>query len=271
MGFYHPLDASFGTFSGKTLIVPIVSTANVAQLAVDLLVANLSLHLIGSFDSRDLVPVVGGREDGLSGLTTPLELFGKEDVGIVCIQQRSPVLKSRKQEFIDTLLEFIKGADFSAVLFLSGVDLSDRTDSQMGTPTFHIHPPNTAPWANAPLASIPVRIPEYTTPVSQHPTPVSHESSIPFIPGGGLTRRVLSTLSAQADMFPVPTASVLNFVLEGDNTPDARWLAGIVLAVLGIRGPEVVVDEEGFGRLDWREPASWKGLFGTPGDGSLYG
>ena len=50
-----------------------MSAANVAQLAVDLLITSLSLRSIGLFDSRDLVPVVGGREDGEEGVSTPLE------------------------------------------------------------------------------------------------------------------------------------------------------------------------------------------------------
>jgi proteasome assembly chaperone 2 len=52
---------------------PVISTANIGQLAVDLLIASLSLHRVGVFDARDLVPVVGGREDGELGVTTPLE------------------------------------------------------------------------------------------------------------------------------------------------------------------------------------------------------
>lgn len=50
-----------------------MSTANVSQLAVDLLIASLSLKQVGIFDPRDLVPVVGGREDGEEGITTPFE------------------------------------------------------------------------------------------------------------------------------------------------------------------------------------------------------
>ena len=50
-----------------------MSTANIAQLAVDLLIASLSLQVIGVFDSRDLVPIVGGREDDAEGICTPLE------------------------------------------------------------------------------------------------------------------------------------------------------------------------------------------------------
>ena len=52
---------------------PVVSTANIAQLAVDLLIASLSLRVIGVFDSGNLVPVVGGREDEAEGISTPLE------------------------------------------------------------------------------------------------------------------------------------------------------------------------------------------------------
>lgn len=92
---------------------PVVSTANIAQLAVDLLIASLSLRVIGVFDSRDLVPIVGGREDDAEGISTPLEcellahpsskrttkrfptVFGSEGCDIVVIQQRSPVLVVR--------------------------------------------------------------------------------------------------------------------------------------------------------------------------------
>ena len=49
-----------------------VSAGNVAQLAVDLLISTLKLEQIGVFDSRDLIPVAGGREDG-PGISTPLE------------------------------------------------------------------------------------------------------------------------------------------------------------------------------------------------------
>ena len=37
------------------------------------MIATLGLERIGLFDARDLVPVAGAREDGLPGITTPLE------------------------------------------------------------------------------------------------------------------------------------------------------------------------------------------------------
>lgn len=36
-----------------------------------------------------------------------------------------------KQQFSDTLLKFIRSSGVSAVIFMGGVDTSDRTDTQM--------------------------------------------------------------------------------------------------------------------------------------------
>lgn len=59
--------------ANNKLLQPVVSVANVPQLTVDLLIATLGLERIGLFDVRDLVPVVGAREDETPGVTTPLE------------------------------------------------------------------------------------------------------------------------------------------------------------------------------------------------------
>ncbi|KAJ7859695.1 PAC2 family-domain-containing protein [Mycena leptocephala] len=244
MVFFNPTAAKL-QLTGKTLIVPVVSTANVSQLAADLLIASLSLERIGFFDSSFLVPVVGSCEDGASGVSTPLELYGKAGLDIVVVQQRSPALKSQKQEFIKTLLEFIQTSGVASALFLSGVDLSNRTDSQMLTPTYQIRPTNAVPLSSTPLA-LPLQ------------NAAESEPDVPFIPGGSLTRRILQTLSKSPSS--VPTAAILQFVLEGDNRADAALLASVVVAVLGL-------SIGGF-----KEPRSWKqGLFGAPPDQTLYG
>ncbi|KAJ7287865.1 PAC2 family-domain-containing protein [Mycena rebaudengoi] len=219
---------------GKALIVPVVSTANVSQLAADLLIASLSLQRVGIFDS-------GLPQDG-PGVCTPLELYGRDGSDVVVVQQRSPVLKSCKHEFIDALLQFIESSGVASVLFLSGVDLSNRTDAQMVTgPSYQLRP-TTVPLSSTPLARLEtLPIPVYSSP---------SESEVPFIPGGSLTRRILQTISKTQST--VPTAAILQFVLE----------ASVVVAILGI-----TVDG---GRLI--EPQSWKqGLFGAPPDQTLYG
>ncbi|TFY70147.1 hypothetical protein EVG20_g2852, partial [Dentipellis fragilis] len=93
-----------------------------------------------------------------------------------------------------------------------------------------------------------------------HPTSAlsaASEGAIPFIPGGGLTRRILSSLPAA-----VPAAALLQFVLQGDNRADAALMAAVVAKVLSLD-----VREGG-----WTQPPSWsQGLFGTPHDPTLYG
>lgn len=77
-------------------------------------------------------------------------VFGRDNVNVTVIQQRSPALKvtkptlgrdltmliphptkSSKQDFVESLLEFIRTSGASAVLIIGGVDMSNRTDPQM--------------------------------------------------------------------------------------------------------------------------------------------
>lgn len=78
---------------------------------MDLLIASMSLVRIAVLDPKFCVPVVGARDDGQKGITTPLErkpmdinavqdnnlrkVYGSLDSNLVVIQQRSPVLKVR--------------------------------------------------------------------------------------------------------------------------------------------------------------------------------
>ncbi|TFY79887.1 hypothetical protein EWM64_g4120 [Hericium alpestre] len=179
---------------------------------------------------------------------TPVQLHGKA------------LVVARKEEFIASLLQFIQEYQISSVLFLSGVDSSNRTDLQMQVPTYLIRPPNSPPYDNTRLSGLSsLPIPEFTSPIIQHPSRISlaNEGPVPFIPGGGLTRRMLSSIPPS---WSVPTASILQFVLEGDNRQDAALMAAIVAKVLSME-----IDE-------WKQPSSWKdGLFGTPHDQTLYG
>jgi proteasome assembly chaperone 2 len=102
-------------------------------------------------------------------------------------------------------------------------------------------------------------IPAYTSPVQQDPQNLQENNTIPFIPGGGLTRRILNSLP---DGWSVPTACLLQFVFEGDNRADANILASIVAKAIGV-DPSC---------LPWKQPSSWReGLFGAPHDQTLYG
>jgi hypothetical protein len=128
----------------------------------------------------------------------------------------------------------------------------------LSTPTYYIRPPNSPSWENSPLSSISrLPIPEYLSPVTQYPGASQNEGPIPFIPGGGLTRRILSNVP---ESWNIPTAALVQFVLEGNNNSDASLMAAVVAKVLSLDVQE------------WRAPDSWKqGLFGSPHDQTLYG
>ncbi|KAJ4476950.1 PAC2 family-domain-containing protein [Lentinula edodes] len=243
--------------SGKTLIIPVVSTANVAQLSVDLLISSLGLVRIAVLDSKYFIPLVGSRENGELGITTPFELYGKGELGIVVLQQRSPILKVMKQEFITDLFDFVQKSGIAGVLVLSGVDLTNRSDEQMLTPTYQLQP--NPLHLSSPLHRLnEFPIPKYTSPVPQKPGANNDGSQVPFIPGGGITHRMLSSLPKT---WSIPLAVLLRFALDGDNRADAHSLASIVAQVMGID----------ITSIQWKQPESWSGLFGTPHDQSLYG
>ena len=195
--------------------------------------------------------------------------------------------QGRKIEFIEALLDFIKSSNLGAALFLSGVDPLHRNDSQMlcviqrllffvvtrrftfcigRTPTFQIRLVNTQQLAGTPLHDLlNLPIPLYSSPVQPNPYLDQDGGSkstlplqIPFIPGGGLTRRILSSISTSK--WEIPVASLVHFAMEGDNRADAGLLASVVAKLLGIEVPQ------------WKQPSSWHvGLFGATHDQSLYG
>ncbi|KAH7888704.1 PAC2 family-domain-containing protein [Phlebopus sp. FC_14] len=259
MTFYRPVTNY--TLTGKVLLVPVVSVANVAQLAADLFIASLDLGRVGVFDPKCLVPVVGACEHGAAGITTPLELFGSSSTDIAVIQQRSPVLKAFKKDFCHDLLEFTRTSGVSAVIFMAGVDMSNRHDAQMLTPTTYFCPPGSPSLASTPLASLAqLPIPPYSSPVPQFP-PTDGEKSVvsvvPFIPGGGLARRILGSVPSS---WQIPTLCLLQYVMEGDNRLDAQLLAVVVAKALN------------HSVSSWKQPPTWGyGLFGTPHDQTLYG
>jgi proteasome assembly chaperone 2 len=259
MSFYRPLDTTY-KLSGRVLIVPIVSVGNVAQLAADLLIASLKLDRVGVFDPKHLVPVVGAREDGSPGLTTPIELFGEANSQIAVIQQRSPVLKSFKQQFTDALLEFIRNSGVSAVIFMGGVDMSVRTDTQMHTPTTFIQPPVSPPLDGGPLvALVDLPVPPYSSPSRRDHHSEGSAWNVPLIPGGGIAHRLLSSIP---DSWQIPVVFLLQYAMEGDNRSDAHLLATVAAKALG---STAIIST-------WTQPTAWAhGLFGTPHDQTLYG
>ena len=147
---------------------------------------------------------------------------------------------------------------------------SPRTRWQLTSSTPHVSiiPPSTSTSTSTsnPLSSSLESIPGLQ--VAAYP---------PFIPGGGLSRRILSALQGSS----IPHAAIGAWCVEGDNRDDAYALASTVLHALG-RGELTSVrlwSELTPGDTQLREPEEWAGLFGVVegwsggagADAELYG
>ncbi len=119
------------------------------------------------------------------------------------------------------------------------------------TPHQAILPPTTP--THPALANL-ARIPPLRLTLDPAAAPSAGSSAYPpFLPGAGLTRRLLSALADK------PSGALAAWVVEGDNRGDAHALARAVLALLEIGELfEVKLTAD----CDLREPASWAGLFG---------
>ncbi|OCF45184.1 proteasome assembly chaperone 2 [Kwoniella heveanensis CBS 569] len=262
------------SFNNSTLIVPAVSLGNVPQLTSDLLIKSLGLKRVGYVgDGSTVAPFAGRGEDG-EVVTGGLEVYGHEGGELFVIQQRSPTLKTSKDEHVALLSGFIRSAEyaFSSVLILTSLDAASQDDAQLLTPHQRIIPParsNSSAGFSSPIPILqrleqnlpPLRLniepsrfgssgqpgqsPSTSTPGALYP---------PFLPAAGLTRRLLASLDSteMGQLQAPPHGAVTAWCVEGDNRGDAISLTQLVLSLLGIEND-----------VQLKEPTSWQGLFGT--------
>ncbi|CAE6430446.1 unnamed protein product [Rhizoctonia solani] len=222
--------------SNTILIVPVVSAGNVSQLCADLLIHTLALRQVGIFDPGYYAPAVGGKDGEHSAtISTPMELFGRSGGDIFVLQQRSPVLKGRKEEFVTHLLRTIESSGFGSVLYLVGSDQSARTDDQMGSNRYVILAKDTTRDSimSTPLADL-LQLPPLGHSLADQDDP---EKSV--IPGTGLARRLLRAPGT------TPSIALVHYVAEGDNLPDAHAMATTVAETLKMQ------------IQGWTQPPSW--------------
>ncbi|KAI9635853.1 PAC2 family-domain-containing protein [Dioszegia hungarica] len=250
MTFYPDGDLYPAGFATSTLVVPSVSLANLPQLCVDLLITSLGLKRVGWIGKGDTVAPFAGRGEQGEVVTGGLEVYGSAEQGLYVIQQRSPTLKSKKDEHVELLRSFAEDSKFGFVLVLTSLDAANQDDAQLLAPHQHIAPPSTPapsdvldrlrsfPALSLSLASDrpPTSDPQRST--AQYP---------PFLPSAGLTRRLLAALQTTS----TPHGCLTVWCAEGDNREDAYALTARVLYLLDNR-PEQI-----------KEPRSWKGLFGV--------
>ncbi|KAK9136437.1 hypothetical protein Syun_015767 [Stephania yunnanensis] len=107
-----------------TLIMPALSTGNVGQLAIDLLVSTMNAERIGYLDDPFVLPCVGNDAYGPTPtgvLALPLEAYVSFHNSLTLIQQRSPVIKGMMIEFAKHVAEFAAANGREHVIVLSSL------------------------------------------------------------------------------------------------------------------------------------------------------
>ncbi|ODV94281.1 hypothetical protein PACTADRAFT_51146 [Pachysolen tannophilus NRRL Y-2460] len=142
-----PID-TLNILKDSVLVLPTISIGNTPQLAVDLLIYNLNLKLVGRLDDTYLYPFVSPvdcaidanidsnnfiqeKENQENGILSSLELYYGEDLKISVLQQRSPILPGYQNMFLtELILPFIHNVGFSKVIILNSEDFGLQLNNE---------------------------------------------------------------------------------------------------------------------------------------------
>ncbi|XP_003746113.1 proteasome assembly chaperone 2 [Galendromus occidentalis] len=241
-------------WSDWTLIFPVVSIGNAAQLAIDLLCSSLDTELCGYMHSVSLLPLVGGNpyKDGDPRLATACQLYACSSKKILLIQQRTPVSPSCRGEYSSKLTSWMKSMNFRLVVMLATCLSQFRSPEQLkGSALQYLCGNAVDKSTSKDIENFGWKIFEKQDPLTKLPDP---EGGVYLMPGSGMARPILEK-SFQSD---VPVVMMLLYCSEGDNTPDALLLADSLNKWLRLA-------DKG-----WRTPMSWSHLFGQAAPKELY-
>jgi proteasome assembly chaperone 2 len=145
---------SKNNWSNYTFIFPCVSVGNIGQLATDLLISTIpNLRKAGYLINNRLVqPIIGydPYNQDSNELCLSVECNSKSffiisnylvlfllivyesiELSLVIMQQRAPLYKGKRNEFVKLLVEFIKSENFKEVICLTSSYAYERLDSQL--------------------------------------------------------------------------------------------------------------------------------------------
>ncbi|XP_075169567.1 proteasome assembly chaperone 2 [Haematobia irritans] len=220
-----------------TVIVPSVCIGNAAQLACDLLISSMNLKRIGSISHPALIPIYGpSAYQHDSHKSSACELYSCSTSRIVVFQFRSPFISRHMSSFHKELSQFV-GKISSRVIILSGsLGFEKRI-----------------------IDACPYEYKASDIFKEQHADNLKNMKWNEFkgetIFGGG---NGLQLYEALVEM-KVPTMILFRYLLEGDNSTDARFilkeLAELCDGFLSLKADN--------GGMQLKVPISWKLLFGN--------
>ncbi|CAN6609924.1 proteasome assembly chaperone 2 [Trichomonascus vanleenenianus] len=219
--------------ANSVLVIPTVSSGNIAQLAVDLLIHTLGAELVGNLDDRYLYPFAGPLDHPISSDAPTNKISTAADVyyagGLTVVQLRSPTLPGYKQRFVrETLVPFAQKHAFKSVLLVGSSNIALQTSPIDPENNIHVYSDS----ISTQLAALDLDS------VGKAVQPVPKQ-----LPESGIAVDVLQQLEN--------SCGIIMFAYEGDNFSDAEKLAGEVGKALGISGPST-----------WIRPQSWSRAYG---------
>lgn len=235
-----------------------------------------------------------------SGLSLAVEVFQSKDGKWTLIQQRSSTIRHRSHYYVDNLVQFIKDAGFGQIVVLTSADGDRRIDIQLQSSSPVRYIPSQA-LSKALVDTIKdlgieqlekvattederrealIRKKEHFLTHDHSDIQASSSTAtggegmeglstgpllekVPRIPKGGIARRLHSQCQEQG----IPVLTIVKFALEGDNAPDAIFLANVLNTIFKVHVPtqQQVMESEG-----WKFPRSWDSLYGNTLHQDMY-
>lgn len=274
----NPIDA-LNKLQNSTLVLPLVTIGNIPQLAVDLLIHNYDLKLVGRLDDTYVYPFISPQDyvgdERKAGFSTALEVYHSETLKLTVLQQRSPILPGFTKVFYEELIiPFVATAEFSAVYLLNSSDLS-LSDERWFQVFFNEDPISTK-LQQLDLAEPSLKVDFVSNPSEISKTCADIITGIQSIQSENESRQTEADLSkdlaaylksnfphslplsrtsssvhfAKAKVMPVGVLSMSAY--EGDNSQEAENFALLLLKLLNISKEDSLQ----------RKPRSWLGLYG---------
>lgn len=231
------ITTTMGNNEEEILILPAVSSGNIGQLAVDLLIHTLKAEYVDSLDDQYLYPFVGPQDQAETeaittktsnqAITTPVDVYRTAN-GYTLLQLRSPTLPGFREKFAkETILPFIKTSKFKHVIILGSSNAALRSQHP-GQPSIQLYSESLADQLSG------LSLNSDTSKVNPPPKE---------LPESGI---VLDILQGE------PTSlGIISYAYEGDNFGDAQELATKTAEVLNLGD-----------NVEWIRPISWKRAYG---------
>lgn len=278
-----------------TLVLPLVSTGNVPQLTVDLILHsfNEEFRFVKDLDSKYLHPFVGPLDhtvitsndsiqktlyDGSNKLfSSALELFTNQDKSIFIIQQRTPIIQGYLNNFIqEVLIPLIASLKIHRVSILDSYGAFDNDVITLMnkniTKNYSMSPISNISIGTCNVNSINDVVTnfdqslnlEYDSNSTLHYTTQFYkfnaESPIQEISTNQTIFKITYHLLNNASIHPSSTLTEIKFfnILchEGDNSLDAKYMIQNCLPIILNEKYSITND------VQLKIPISWKGVYG---------